>query len=226
MKAERDLIRALRARLGPEVPLLGYVQGTFRLAAQLRGTTNFMIDLATDTGFVRALTGFAAEVSLARACWQLDAGVDVIMVSDPTASGDLISPAQYEEFALPGQQHIISGLRAHRDVPVYLHVCGDTTRSLEFMAASGADILSLDSKVDLGEARRILGGRVALMGNVAPSQVMLQGTPEDVRREARACLDAVGTRGFILAPGCTMPRDTPAENMKALVRAAREYAAG
>jgi uroporphyrinogen decarboxylase len=65
---------------------------------------------------------------------------------------------------------------------------------------------------------------VCLKGNIDPSAVMLQGTPEEVRAAARRCIEAAGYNGgFILSPGCELPRDTPHANVWALMEAAREF---
>jgi len=82
--------------------------------------------------------------------------------------------------------------------------------------------LSID-QIALREAREKVGDRVCLMGNVRPTEALLDGTPESVRAEAEQCLrDAGGNpRGFILASGCEVPLATPPENVQALMDVAR-----
>jgi uroporphyrinogen decarboxylase len=93
------------------------------------------------------------------------------------------------------------------------------------MAHSGAAVLSVD-QIPLREAREKTGGAVCLMGNVCPAATLLDGTPESVKNEARACLEVFKDtpRGFILASGCEVPIETRPENVTALLEVARESA--
>jgi uroporphyrinogen decarboxylase len=102
-----------------------------------------------------------------------------------------------------------------------LHICGDTTKILAIMAETGANILELDHKVSLAEARDVVGERVCLMGNVDPAGVLLQGSADLV---AEKCLEAINSAGqhghFILGSGCEVPPKTPAVNMHAMINTA------
>lgn len=86
-----------------------------------------------------------------------------------------------------------------------------------------ADIVAVDHKADLREAKKIMGDRVCLIGNLDPSAVLLLGTPEDVEREARLCIEkAAAGGGYILGSGCEVAVDSPVENIKTMIRVARE----
>jgi len=79
--------------------------------------------------------------------------------------------------------------------------------------------------VDIGEAKTAVGDRVALLGNIRPTEVMYLGKPDDVRRNVRECLSKGwdSPKGYILGLGCGLPINTPPDNIHALVGAAREY---
>jgi uroporphyrinogen decarboxylase len=95
------------------------------------------------------------------------------------------------------------------------------------MAESGAGGLSLDNAIDLEVAKREVGCRVLLIGNVNPAESMYRGTPETVRLDVKNCLKKAydSPRGFLLALGCELPIRTPPENVHAFVDAARRYGA-
>lgn len=77
---------------------------------------------------------------------------------------------------------------------------------------------------DLGEIKRNFGRRISLMGNLHTTEVMLRGTPETVRQAARRAMDdAAAGGGFILSTGDQCGRDTPDENLYALIETAHEY---
>jgi uroporphyrinogen decarboxylase len=92
------------------------------------------------------------------------------------------------------------------------------------MADTGADALELDHFNDFAQVKKQIGARTCLEGNLDPARVMLQGTPEVVRQKSAELISIAGKGGgFILSPGCEVPRDTPPENMLALVEAARDF---
>ena len=140
---------------------------------------------------------------------------------DPVATGSMISRAAFERFALPGIRRGLARVRAHHMAPI-LHICGRTSTIIDLMADSGAMVLSVD-QIDLKEAKEKAGKRVCLMGNVRPTETLLGGTPDDVRREARQCLVDAGDNpgGFILSSGCEVPIATPPENLMALMEVAQ-----
>jgi uroporphyrinogen decarboxylase len=145
-------------------------------------------------------------------------------VSDPTASGDLVSAEVYERLVLPRARALIGRIRASAKVTVIYHICGNTTNRLGRMADTGTDIISVDSKVDLAAAKAAVGDRVCLMGNLDPVGLMLNGTPAAIRAEATRCLGLFDrSGGFVLSGGCALPAATLAENIRALVAAAREH---
>jgi uroporphyrinogen decarboxylase len=143
---------------------------------------------------------------------------------DPVASGSVISRKAYEEFALPATVRVIRKIQS-LGMPAILHICGRTSTMIDLMAKSGAAVLSID-QIELQEAKQKVGSQVCLMGNVRPTEGLLDGTPSTVKAEAEKCLaDAADNpRGFILATGCEVPIATPPENVEALINVARAQA--
>ncbi|HSV31637.1 MAG TPA: uroporphyrinogen decarboxylase family protein, partial [Atribacteraceae bacterium] len=167
---------------------------------------------------VQALLDLCVQTGLRFARAQVDAGADLIGVGDAAVS--MISPRIYEELILPYEQNLIQGIH-DMGCRVKLHICGNTTTLLPLMARTGADIIDLDWMVDLALARRLCGDSIILCGNVDPVSVVLQGTPEDVRRKSIECFQQAGMP-FILSAGCEIPAATPEENLRALCESVRE----
>ncbi|MHA1432062.1 MAG: uroporphyrinogen decarboxylase family protein, partial [Candidatus Freyarchaeota archaeon] len=72
--------------------------------------------------------------------------------------------------------------------------------------------------------KKIIAGRVVLVGNVDPVKVMLEGTPQDVKEACRECIRQAAPGGmYMLATGCEVPPETPLENLRAFMDATREY---
>jgi uroporphyrinogen decarboxylase len=223
--AEAELIGMLADAVGGRVPVMAYCQGPMRLAGQLMGPEELMLAVADAPDLVAAVLDFAVEASLVKAAAALERGADLIFVSDPMASGDLISPGTYEQLVLPRAARLIGAIRG-RGATVILHICGDSSRILRAMAATGADILSLDWKVDLAAARQAVGGRVCLMGNLDPVHLLLEADAAAVEAESRRCLGIFGGGGYVLSGGCALPPATPIENIRAMVRAAEQLGHG
>lgn len=208
--------------------------GPFSLAGHLMGTQNFLtrlglLEIEPDRDTEKALTELLhlcteSLIAFARAC--LKAGARIVQAGDSLASNDMISPDTYHRWAFPFESRFFTAINtacAEAEAFSLLHICGDNSRILVDMADTGAMIVEIDSKVRLDLAKREIGARACLMGNLDPTTVLLQGTPEVVERAARQAIADAGAGGrFILGSGCEVPRDTPFENLKAMVRVARE----
>jgi uroporphyrinogen decarboxylase len=212
-------LKILQDELGPDEVVYAWVEAPFQESAMLRGLSNLMTDLYERPALVHELMRFSLEMELEFGLAQVEAGARFIGVGDAIAS--LASPRHYREFNLPYIVELISRLKK-TGVRVKYHACGQTTALLPLFADIGADILNLDSLTSLADAKRIVGEKVCVKGNIDPAGVMLQGTSAQVTEAARACIAAAGRGGgFILSPGCELPRDTPPENLEALVAAAK-----
>lgn len=211
----------LQDELGEDGVVYAWVEAPFQESSMLRGIANLMTDLYEHKAMVHELMRFSTEMELNYGLAQIEAGARLIGVGDAIAS--LISPRHYVEFNLPYVTELIAGLKKAGAIVKY-HACGKTAALLPHFATVGADILNLDSLVDLAEARRILGPQMVIKGNIDPSGTMLQGTPEDVYAAAMQAMTAAGKEGaFILSPGCELPRETPFANLEALIQAARDF---
>lgn len=211
MNDRLEAVHALKAQVGGEVPVMGWVEGGLAEAADLRGVSQLLSDLYDRPEWVQALVDFCAEQAIAFARAQVEAGADIIGLGDAVCSQ--VSPKMYRQFGLPAEQRIFAAVRELGAVP-RLHICGNTTRLLPDMLASGAAIIDLDWAVDLGRAVQVFQDQAAICGNFDPVAVMLQGSPETVRAAVQNCLQAGGSRLFSGA-GCEIPDGTPAANLLA-----------
>ncbi len=213
-------IRLLRARVGNEVPVMGWVEGALAEANVLRGDVSLMTDLYDRPEWVEELLEKCVEVAITFARRQVEAGADIIGLGDAIASQ--ISASMYRKHALPYERRIFAAVH-EMGALARLHICGDTTHILRSMAESGADIVDLDWMVDLGQAAEEFGpDGPAICGNFDPVAIMLRGTADKVRAEVRRCLDAGGRR-CISAAGCEIPDGTPRANLLAQAEALRMY---
>lgn len=214
------VVKALKEQLGPEIPVIAWVSPPFRTACMLRGTENLYLDMLLDADFVKELleTVIAPCTEYGKAL--VDAGADIIATSNPVANNDCISLAHYAEFSHPYTKRMFSAIKAYRDIRILYHTCGNWDDRYDLVIDENVDILHVD-KVDLAPFKQQWGQRIAIMGNVRSVDTMLQGTADRVEREAIACIEKASKGGgFILSADCTLPRDTPTQNLEAMVSVA------
>jgi uroporphyrinogen decarboxylase len=150
-------------------------------------------------------------------------GAHMLSNGNSGAGPDLISPALYRKFAFPYDRQIA---RAAHDsgLPHVLHICGNTEAILPDMIATGSDGLDLDYTTDAAVACRLMEGRTTFIGNIDPSGVLALGSPDLVEERTRALLEVFAHNPrFILNAGCAIPPITPPENLRRMIRTAREF---
>ena len=191
-----DTLRRLAAEVGDRAAVLGFCGAPWTLASYLvegGGSRNFAVIkemMSRDAPTLRRLLDLLADVAADVLSFQIASGARAVQLFD-TWAGELTFE-DYREWALPAVARAIAGIR-RTDEPVLLYVNG-CAHLLEAMASSGADVLSVDWRVSLADARRRLPG-MPLQGNLDPA--VLLGTPEDVDRRTRAMIARTGGAAHI-----------------------------
>jgi MtaA/CmuA family methyltransferase len=217
MHSAVSALELMKSQVGQEKLLMGWVEGPCAEAADLRGINHLMLDFYDDPAFVRDLFEFVVEMELRYARAQIDAGADLIGIGDAAAS--LVGPKFYEQFVWPYEKKLVDGLHA-LGTRVRLHICGNTSRILEGMGRLGCEIVDLDYLASLADARRAMGPDQVLLGNLNPVAAFRDGSPSAVTAALTECHRQAGAR-FIVGAGCEVVRDTPLENVQAMVDFAR-----
>ncbi|MGC2331587.1 MAG: uroporphyrinogen decarboxylase [Candidatus Acidiferrales bacterium] len=221
-----DAIRAICGEAGTDVPVIGFAAAPWTLACyMIEGRTRGDVSRAKqmlrgEPETVRELLARIAAATVGYLKSQIAAGAAVVQLFD-TWAGEL-TPEEYEAFELPATQRIFEGLGAE-DVPRIVFAKG-SARHLENLARTGADVVSVDWNTDLVDARRKLGRRVALQGNVNPS--ILLGDEAGVRRAVREAIEKTRGAGHILNLGHGIFPTTPVANARAFVEAGQTVLVG
>lgn len=223
---ELDVLRLVRRLAGPSLSVHGEVASPFDYFLHFFGFEQALFGLVEHPDICRVVLRRFAESVAALAAGQAGLGaLDAIKISSPFAGAGFISPGFYREFVMPFEGLVARAVR-EKGLPVYTHTCGDIHDRLELMAASGiSGIECLDppplGRTDLADAKRRVGGRIFIKGNIDPVHTLLRGTPADVRADARRRL-AVGRAGggYILSTACSIAPRTPPENVGVLVEEA------
>ncbi|MDR2674170.1 MAG: uroporphyrinogen decarboxylase family protein [Opitutaceae bacterium] len=217
LKAERMLdrinaVREYKRRAGDRYSIMGWVEGPAAEAGDLRTVSNFFMDLLDDEDYARALMAHCVDVAVGFARPQVEAGADTIGIGDAVASQ--VSAATYENLILPLEKKLVDALHA-MGAFVRMHICGNITHILPGIATLGLDVIDIDHMVDLAAARRILGPKIALAGNINPVAGVMNSTPEAIRAAARRCYEIAGAP-FMVNAGCEIPPATPPPHLRAL----------
>ena len=222
-----DAVTSIRRALNGRVPLIGFSGSPFTLACYMveGGSSKEFRTIKTmmysRPDLLHKILDANAQAVTAYLNAQIDAGAQAVQIFDTW--GGVLSDAAFEEFSLRYMKQIVSGLKREsegRRVPVILFAKGGGLW-LEKMADAGADALGLDWTCNIGEARRRVGGKVALQGNFDP--FALFGTPEAIRAEAGRILAGYGSgSGHVFNLGHGISQFADPEHAKVLVDAVHE----
>jgi uroporphyrinogen decarboxylase len=211
-----EAIRQIVKSVGPHVPVLGFAGAPWTLAC-------YMVEGKTREGFAavksflyhepKTFRDLLHRIALATIPYlqaQIAAGATAVQLFD-TWCGEL-NLQDYEDFALPAVQEIIAGLRG--SVPV-IYYTKASQHLLPAVARSGANVLSVDWRMDLAEIRKTLGPKIALQGNVDPA--VLLAPPDRIRDTTLATINSLAGHGHILNLGHGILQHTPVENAQLFI---------
>ena len=215
--------RQIKARIGDTYAVTMTAWGPFTLGARLVGEETMMKATFKKPKFVEKVVDFATDILIhLYEPLVADKTLELISLADPTASGDLISKKQFEQFAVPALKKFTDWAKS-KGVHTLVHICGNTTDRLDLFPLTGASCISLDHKTDIAKAKAALHGKMCFGGNVDPVKIMLNGTVQDVENACREIIKAAGSDGgFVLMPGCDIPPTVPYENIQKFIQVARE----
>lgn len=145
-------------------------------------------------------------------------GAECVWIGEGAASSSVISPTHYKEFVYPFQKVLIDEMK-RRGIHSIIHICGDVTKSMHYIAETGADALDIDHLVDLNFALDKIGDKVVVKGNINPRELKELSAPEIYELSQKKIRDSRRGRGIILSTGCLVARNTPRENIDAMVKA-------
>lgn len=217
VKVTCDAIEMMQKTHGEDYCIIGGTTGPFTLAGHLLNTENLVYSVYTDPERAKKWVGAINPYCKAFADALHECGADVIQMSEPSASTDILAPYDFPVHSGVFVKEALS----NKDVYRILHICGDSEQIIQHMFDTGVTGLSVEEKVDPYLAIKTANRRGCMIGNVGCSFPLFTGTPEDVRKEALRSADA----GFnSISAGCGVPIGTPNENIRALVDAVKGLA--
>ena len=230
-----DAVTSIRKALAGRVPLIGFSGSPWTLACYMvegGGSDDYRLVktmLYSRPDLMHRILAVNAEAVAAYLNAQVEAGAQALMIFD--SWGGVLADGAFQRFSLDYTRRVVAGLRREKDgqrIPVIVFTKGGGPW-LEEVADCGADVVGLDWTVNLGAARRQVGARVALQGNLDPN--VLFAPPEAVVREAVAVLDSFGRPqrpdggwdGHVFNLGHGISQYTPPDHVLALVEAVHAH---
>lgn len=210
-----EAVKIMKKEHGDKYAIVAGNTGPFTLAGHLVSTENLVFGIMMEPTEVVKWVDAVNPIVKAYSQALSDAGADIIQMSEPSSSTDLLSPEMFTEYS---GNYVKKSLATVKGADTVLHICGDTYPILDHMIATGVTGLSVEEKVDSAKAVKYVNGRAALVGNIGVVTPLLQGTPEDCYETGKRVVAA----GFnIISPGCGLSALISNENLKAVVRAVK-----
>jgi len=222
-----DIFDFVHERAGDNYSIHGEVTSPFDYYLNLFGFEMGLMNLVEEPLKSKEILQRYTESVRRIAVEQTRHGVDAIKISSPYAGAGFISPEFYRKFVLPYEAQIALAVRAC-GVHVYTHTCGAINDRLEMMVEAGiSGIECLDppplGNVLLDEAKKRVGHKVFIKGNIDPVNVLLYGSRQAIKKNAEARIEeGKPGSGFILSTACSIAPHTKRENVQILARVAEE----
>ncbi|MBV6320889.1 uroporphyrinogen decarboxylase [Duganella violaceipulchra] len=224
-------VTQIRTELNGRVPLIGFSGSPWTLACYMvegQGSREFhtiKTMLYNRPDLMHHILAINAKAVAEYLNAQIDAGAQAVMVFD--SWGGALADGAYQEFSLQYMRQVVSLLKRDKDgvkIPAIVFTKGGG-QWIEQIADIGADAVGLDWTVNLTQARKLVGHKVGLQGNLDPA--ILFASPDQIRAEVHKVLDAYGKptdgNGHVFNLGHGISQFTPPENVAAMVEAVHSY---
>ncbi len=219
-----ETVKLVRAALPANIPLLGFAGAPFTLASYAiegGGSKNYIGTkriMYGDRGAWHSLMTCLVTSLIKYIQAQIDAGCQGIQLFDSWAG--CLSPSDYAQYVMPYTKAIIDAVPSN--IPVINFLTGNPAL-LPLQSQAGGQVIGIDWRIDMADARRQLGPARGIQGNMDP--VLLLSDTETMRREVTRIINAAGRRAHIFNLGHGVFPEVPPENVKTLVKLVHEIGA-
>lgn len=214
-KVVTEAITLLKNR-NPDVPAIANLCGPISLASSLIDPMTYYKQLYKKAAKAHEMMAFVTENLIAFGRAQIQAGADVLAISDPSGTGEILGPKGFTKFAVPYLNKIIAAVKAEAEIGIVVHICGRLKNIYSGITELDSDAISFDSITNAKKLSEAVTNKV-IMGNVS-TFVLEKGSPEKLASVATQCIEN-GVN--ILSPACGIGPKTSLANIRAIVDTAR-----
>lgn len=208
-KRMNTVICAVEELKNNEVPVIGNITGHMSTATSVVDPLILLKMLRKEPDRACYFFRFINDYLKTYAKELVSAGADIITISDPTATGEILGGKNFEKFCVP-LYHELTDVIHKVGAAVIIHICGNAGTILDGLNRSGADVVSFDSVVNIKYAKANL--KPYVMGNVS-TQLLHTGKIEKIAAFTKNCIDS-GVD--IVSPACGLSMATPVDNLRAM----------
>ncbi|MBB4199770.1 methylcobamide--CoM methyltransferase [Rhodoblastus sphagnicola] len=194
----------------PDTPVIASLSGPVSTAASVVTPLTFLKELRTRPQDAHRVLDYVTRLLVEYAREVIDNGADVIAIGDPTATGEILGPRIFEDFAVRYINQVCDAVHANGK-QVIVHICGDMSKSRNQLAAIHADAISVDALVNLKQLKADFP-QINTMGNVSTSLLEFGDAEKVSRNTARLVRDGID----IISPACGLSTSTGLHNIRAL----------
>lgn len=200
------------------VPIIGNLSGPVSVASSLLEPVNYYKALKRHQEDAHALMKFVTEGLIRFGKAQIAAGADVIAISDPSGTGEILGPRLFDEYVVTYVNQLIDGLHeGNPDLPIIVHICGQMHKVYDELNKIRADAHSFDSIVSIKESKKVMPGKI-MIGNV--STYALEFAEADRIRVLTQKVMEAGSD--IIAPACGLGTKSSLKNIQAMLHIVQE----
>lgn len=207
--------------MNSNVPIVANLTGPVSLASSLMEPVNYYKELRRKPAESHEYMEFVTENLIEFGNAQLKAGADVLAISDPSGTGEILGPKMFKEFAIPYLNKIIDETKDLAETGTIIHICGRLKSVYEEINSLKSDAISFDSITDVKQVVENVSKK-AIMGNVS-TFTLENGTVDAVERMSKACIK-FGVD--ILSPACGIGVRTKLENIQTMVNVCKNSERG
>ncbi len=200
----------------PDIPVIGNLTGPISTAASIVDPITFLKELRKDPANAHKVLDYVSDFLLDYAKLMIDNGVTLISIGDPTATGEILGPKMFEEYAVTYLNKIVAGIHSF-GAPVIVHICGNMNKVKHLMPRINSDAISTDALVNLRLLKEEYP-QLTTMGNLS-TYLLEFGTPEDVEKRATTL---VREKVNIISPACGLSTSSALANITAMTTAVKE----
>ncbi len=216
-KAVLDAIKILKDK-EQEVPIIANLVGPVSTASSLMEPTIYYKELRKKPEEAHEFMEFVTENLISFAKDQIEAGADIIAISDPSGTGEILGPKLFLEFTIPYLNKIVKAVKEDTPGGIIIHICGKLKSIYGELNLLESEVISFDSITSVREVVKNVDDNKVIMGNVSTLAIE-KGTSDNIKKLANGCIK----NGVdILSPACGIGAKTKLENIKTLVETAKE----
>jgi len=200
----------------PDIPVIGSLTGPISTSASLVNPISFLKELRKNPSIAHSVINYVSNHIIELAKLMIENGANVISIADPTATGEILGPKMFDEYAVRYLNKIINAVHA-MNTPVIVHICGKMSAVKKYIPMIKSDAISTDSSINLKLLKQEYPG-LTTMGNVSTYLLEFGDEEKIANQTARLVNDGIN----IISPACGLSTSTPLKNIELMTKIVRE----